>query len=294
MNATLRIVAWLLAIALVALPLVAVVNGWIGAERWPLTRLRVHGQFERVDPALVRKVVLPHATRGFFAVRLQDAQDAIEKLPWVERAEVRKRWPDVLEVTVVEHRPFARWGRDRLLSDQGRLFPITRDLAQVKLPRLGGPDSQVQDVVTLYDEARLLFAPLGLQVEGLAMDRRGSWSLTLDSGTHIVVGRADARPRLARFARLLPQLLASNPQPLQRADLRYTNGFALTWKDAAAEAGGSEAAPPAQPPPVAAEARRRVGTHAASMRTPGPRTSAAALQSVRNSRSQFPISGFTT
>ncbi len=231
MNAALRIVAWLLAIALVALPLVAVVNGWLGAERWPLTRLRVHGQFERVDPALVRSVVLPHATRGFFAVRLQDAQAAIEKLPWVERAEVRKRWPDVLEVMVVEHRPFARWGRDRLLSDQGRLFPIPRDLAQAELPRLAGPDSQVQDVVTLYNEARALFAPLGFQVESLAMDRRGSWSLTLDSGTQVVVGRADARPRLGRFARLLPQLLAASPQRLQRADLRYTNGFALRWSE---------------------------------------------------------------
>ena len=295
MNATLRLVAWLLAIALVALPLVAVVNGWIGAERWPLTRLRVHGQFERVDPALVRSVVLPHATRGFFAVRLQDAQDAIERLPWVERAEVRKRWPDVLEVTVVEHRPFARWGQDRLLSDQGRLFPIPRDLAQVALPRLGGPDSQVRDVVALYNEARLLFAPLGLQVQGLAMDRRGSWSLILDSGTYVVVGRADARPRLARFARLLPQLLASNPQPLQRADLRYTNGFALTWNEATAEPGASESPPPAQAPPVAAEAMPRVGTHAASMRLLGsPHAGAAPQPVVRDFRSQFPASGFTT
>ena len=51
MNAALRIFTWLLALALVALPVVAVVNGWIGADRWPLTKLRVHGQFERVDPA---------------------------------------------------------------------------------------------------------------------------------------------------------------------------------------------------------------------------------------------------
>ncbi|HZV39292.1 MAG TPA: cell division protein FtsQ/DivIB, partial [Pseudoxanthomonas sp.] len=33
----------------------------------------------------------------------------------------------------------------------------------------------------------------------------------------------------SRFARLLPQLLARSVLPLQRADLRYTNGFALSW-----------------------------------------------------------------
>ena len=250
MSGLLRLLVWLLALALVALPVVAAVKGWIGADRWPLTTLRVHGEFERVDPALLRAVVLPHAERGFFAVRLQDAQDAIEKLPWVERAEVRKRWPDVMDIVVVEHRPFARWGGDRLLSAQGRLFPIPKDLVLDKLPRLSGPDTQVQDVVALYNESRELFAPLGYRVTGLAMDRRGSWSLLLDNGTEVVVGRADARPRLGRFARMLPQLLAGNPQRLRRADLRYTNGFALSWSDASDGDGA------ATPPPDAAVAAR--------------------------------------
>lgn len=229
MNAVLRILAWLLAVALVALPVVAVVNGWIGADRWPLTRLRVHGEFERVDPAQLRAVVLPYAQRGFFAVRLQEAQDAVEQLPWVERAEVRKRWPDVMEISIVEHRPFARWGKDRLLSEHGRLFPTPKALQDLKLPQLGGPDSQVKEVVSLYNEARQLFAPLGLNVETLTMDRRGSWTLTLGNGTEVVIGRADARPRLSRFVRMLPQILARQGQPLLRADLRYTNGFALSW-----------------------------------------------------------------
>ena len=245
MNAALRILTWLLAIALVALPVVAVVNGWIGAERWPLTKLRVHGEFERVDPVQLRAVVLPYAKSGFFAVELQRAQDAVEKLPWVERAEVRKRWPDVLEVEVVEHTPFARWGTDRLLSEQGRLFAIPKGLSLDALPQLDGPDSQVTEVVTLYNEARELFAPLGLRVHGLAMDRRGSWSLALDNGTEVVIGRADARPRLERFVRMLPQLLARNAQPLQRADLRYTNGFALSWGEpgiGSGESGIGEAA----------------------------------------------------
>ena len=35
---TLQVATWALAIALVALPVVAVVNGWIGAERWPRSR----------------------------------------------------------------------------------------------------------------------------------------------------------------------------------------------------------------------------------------------------------------
>ncbi len=233
-----RIVAWTLALALVALPVVAVVNGWVGAERWPLRTLRVSGNLQRVDPAELREVLRPFATRGFFAVRLDDAREAVAKLPWVEHAEVRKQWPDVLEVTVVEHRPFARWGEDRVLSEEGRLFPAAGIELPKSLPLLDGPEARVPAVMALYGEARELFAPAGIQVQALRLDRRGSWALELSDGIAVVVGSREARSRLERFARLLPRLIAQRDTPtdgatLLRADLRYTNGFALTWGEPA-------------------------------------------------------------
>lgn len=230
MSALLRILAWALAVALIALPVVAIVNGWMGAERWPLRTLRVNEDLQRVDVQKLRATVLPYAQKGFFAVRLADAQAAVAKLPWVEHAEVRKRWPDVLEVRVLEHRPFARWGEDRLLSEQGRLFPRKGIELPKGLPELRGPDTRVADVVALYNEARALFAPTGLDVRALALDTRGSWALVLSNGTAVVIGSHEARLRLNRFARVLPQLMAQDVRPLARADLRYTNGFALTWK----------------------------------------------------------------
>jgi cell division protein FtsQ len=247
-NALLRILAWTLAVALVALPVVAVLNGWIAAERWPLRTLRVNGAIQRVDPVQLRATVLPYAQRGFFAVRLEHAQVAVSKLPWVERAEVRKRWPDVLEVRIVEHQPFARWGQDQLLSEHGRLFPAAGIQLPPGLPQLAGPEARVSEVVALYNESRALLASSGNDVRVLQLDRRGSWSLTLSSGAEVTIGRSDARTRLARFARLLPQLLAQQQRPLLRADLRYTNGFALSWAAAVpAPAASLREAPSPQP-----------------------------------------------
>ncbi len=54
MNVVLRILAWLLAVGLVVLPVVAVLNGWVGAERWPLAKLRVSGDFKRVSAEELR------------------------------------------------------------------------------------------------------------------------------------------------------------------------------------------------------------------------------------------------
>jgi cell division protein FtsQ len=242
MNALLRIAAWMIAVALVVLPVVAVLQGWIGAERWPLRTLRIGGDLQRVDEQKLRAAVLPYARNGFFAIRLEDAQAAVAKLPWVERAEVRKRWPDVVEVRIVEHRPLARWGEDQLLSEDGDLFPLAGAEVPGSLPRfdVDAPAARIADVVALYNEARELFAPEGVRVREVSLDRRGSWSLLLSNGVRVVVGSQEARLRLGRFARLLPGLLAQNPQRLTRADLRYTNGFALTWGE---EASAAVAAP---------------------------------------------------
>lgn len=251
MNALVRLTAWILAVSLVALPIVAVLNGWIAGDRWPMRRLLVTGAFERVSEEQVRGAVLPHTGGGFFGVDPLEVRVAVAGLPWVEAVAVRKRWPDVLEVAISEHRPFARWGEDQLLSEQGRLFAMPGDSAITGgLPQLHGPQSRVAEVVGLFKAAAPLFASSGRRLERVDLSARGSWTLALDGGTEVVLGRADPEARMTRFARLLPHVVAAERRPLLRADLRYTNGFALVWGDApiaSASAPGHHAATAASP-----------------------------------------------
>lgn len=246
MKALLHPVVWLLALVLVALPVVGVVDGWWLTAHFPLRTLRVQGELKRVDRAQLRATVLPYAQRGFFAVDLGQVQRAVDQLPWVEQAQVRKHWPDVLELRISEYRPFARWGATQLLSEHGHLFPAGKVQAPAGLPLLDGPEARVPEVVALYNQAREQLANAG-GVRGVAIDKRGSWSITLGDGTQVVLGRDDPSTRLERFAALLPQLAAQNPQRrLLRADLRYTNGFALSW----AAAPTTPAAPARAPLPL--------------------------------------------
>ena len=89
------------------------------------------------------------------------------------------------------------------------------------------------ELMAVHGVARPLFLPLGLRVDTVRLSARGSWTLVLDDGTQIEAGRGDPQPRLARFARMLPQLRADPARRIERADLRYTNGFAIVWMDVA-------------------------------------------------------------
>ena len=228
MNALVRIAAWILAITLVTLPVVAVLNGWIAGSRWPMRHLIVTGEFRQVSDADVRQVVLPYVQRGFFAVDLESMRARLAQLPWVQKVEVRKRWPDRLEVSLSEYRPLARWAKNRLLSENGEIFP-TPAVPLPSLPQFDAPDDRAADMIAFHNLARPLFLGIGRQVVTASLSARGSWSLQLSDGTEIDIGRGDPEARLARFARLMPRLLSTDHRPLLRADLRYTNGFALTW-----------------------------------------------------------------
>ena len=250
MNALVRIAAWVLAVALVLLPVVAVLNGWIGGSRWPMRHLVVTGEFRQVSDARVRSVVLPHVQHGFFAVDLPAIRASLAALPWVQKVEVRKRWPDRIEVALVEYRPMARWGADRMLSERGDIFPAPAG-PHDRLPLFEGPDDHAAELMAFHSQARPMFLAAGLQVRRVRLSARGSWNLLLSDDTEIEVGRGDPWLRLARFARLLPRLEDSNGH-IARADLRYTNGFALVWRQPARSA--SVGAASAATPPVAAKA----------------------------------------
>lgn len=224
-----RLLGWTFALLLLAMPVLAVVNGWIGADRWPIRTLALQAPLKLVDEATLRTTIAPLAQGGFFAVDPVAIREAVAALPWVDEVDVRKRWPDRLEVRLTELRPYAHWGEDRLLSDDGRLFVLPPGLA-TPLPRFDAADGRVAEVIAFHREARPVLVRVGSDIREVRLSARGGWSLTTAEGLHVELGRHDALERLSRFARLLPTL-GRDPagRVLQRADLRYTNGFALTW-----------------------------------------------------------------
>lgn len=231
MSVLLRVLAWTFAVALALAPVVAVLNGWLASERWPIESLRITAEHQRVDAETIRNAVAPHAAAGFFAVDLALVQRDVAALDWVASVEVRKRWPNRLELTVHEHQPFALWGDSRLLSARGELFPLPAGGAPAGLPRLDARDDQVAEVVTTFQQAQPLFAGQGADLVGLRLSPRGSWTFRLADGATVMAGRGDPLPRVQRFVPLMATLRKVDGRPLQRADLRYANGFALRWGD---------------------------------------------------------------
>jgi cell division protein FtsQ len=226
-----KLVAWIAALAVIALPVVAVVNGWIGAGQWPFRQLRVVADFRAVEVEAVQAAIAPTLEPGFFAVDLEATRAAVERLPWVAGAEVRKLWPDTIEVRIDEFEPVARWNGDRLVDGEGRIFTVPAEQLPAGLPELEGPDEQARELIGLLRGHAPRLALAGLRLTAVRLSARGSVELRLDDGAVIRLGRAPGSERLERFLAAVAD--AQPPRPglrWTRADLRYANGFALAWR----------------------------------------------------------------
>jgi cell division protein FtsQ len=230
-----KLAAWGVALTLVALPILGVLNGWFASDRWPVTRLNVNARFDHVSAEQIRAAAQPLLGKGFFALDLDEVRAAVARLPWVERAEVRKRWPDTVDLTVFEQQPFARWGSERLVNRRGELFSVAGADGLQGLPRLSGPDDRLDDVLRFHAECQREFTGSGLAVAAVALSPRGGWRLELASGTVVELGRDDAQRRLTRFLDVWPRLAGTHASAPAYIDLRYENGFAMRWPEPAAD-----------------------------------------------------------
>jgi cell division protein FtsQ len=226
-------------IAMVVLACIGSGVWWVSQRpMFSLKSVRVESAYDielkRVNELTLRAGVIGKIKGNFFTTNLEQVRTAFESVPWVRRATVRREWPDQLIVSVEEHEPLGTWGEDgRLLSVKGDVF--TANLAEADedhpLPEFEGPEGSEKEVLARFAELRSWFAPIQLAPEALSLSSRYAWTVRLDNGMRVALGREQdhttLRSRVQRLVKIYPQLAARVQGGIDTVDMRYPNGLAL-------------------------------------------------------------------
>ena len=219
---------------------VVLLTGGLAALTWALDRpvrvISMDGSFQRVSPGQIEKAVAPFSQAGFMSADLDGIQRAVEALPWVERARIQRRWPNSLHVTVIEQTAAARWGESGLLNTRGELFVRSATHVPAELPRLSGPEGTESQVAQRYLAVQGRMLEAGMRIAALRLDERGAWEMDLDSGVTVRLGRREVDERIDRFIHTASQVISHRLNEITYVDMRYSNGFAIGWRNAAVPA----------------------------------------------------------
>jgi len=222
--------------------LVAGVLWLMRSPLFPIRGIQLDGDLVRNNVPTIRANAAPRLAGNFFSVDLQQGREAFESVPWVRRAVVRRVWPDRLAVRLEEHRAAALWagieGADsnggtanRLVNSHGEVFDANvGDVEDDSLPTLEGPEGSAAQMLALLQRLQPLLARADLDVVRLRLSGRGSWRAEVDNGATIELGRGTDDEVLARTERFVRTLAAATSRwraPLEYADLRHRDGYAL-------------------------------------------------------------------
>jgi cell division protein FtsQ len=223
-----RLLHWISALVLLAL----MASGAYALMLWephelPVRVVTVDGEVNRLSPLRLQETVVGHLSGGILSQDLVEIKAAVEEMPWIRSASLRRHWPDRLELAVEEHVALARWGSDGLVTADGVVFrPDASDISDA-LTLLAGLDEHAPKVVERYLAWKPRLEALKLGIEELSMDPRGAWTLRTSAGFTLALGKSRVEERMSRFVRAYPRLAAVGVPAV--VDTRYSNGLAIRW-----------------------------------------------------------------
>ena len=199
-------------------------------DTMPIKQVRIEGDFTRLSPVDLQLLVTDKVRGGFFSLNVDAVRDALLAEPWVSQVKVNRIWPDALRVIVTEQVPAVRWKEKGLLNLEGVYFEPELESIPLNLPKLAGPAGLEKTLLQRFNAMQQLVTTVGFRIAALTVDERRAWSLTLNNGIRVVLGRRDFEERFERFLKLIPATLSGRVEQTDSIDMRYTNGFSIKWK----------------------------------------------------------------
>jgi cell division protein FtsQ len=252
----------------VSLLVAALTLGTIAAGLWWFARLPVFairqitidGDTTHNSKASLRASVAPRLAGTFFTMDLAAAQSVFESAPWVQRALVRREFPNRLHVTLQEYVPAAHWsnaadGDDaRMVNSRGEVFEAPGGDGEAgELPTLIGPDGRAPELLAMYRLLDPLTRPLGVRLRQVALHARGGWQGELDTGAVVELGQGAPEELAARFRQFtatVKEVAARHERPvdaMEAADLRHAGGYALRLRGVTTVRGEASGQPALKP-----------------------------------------------
>src|SRR5262249_51338117 len=94
-----------------------------------------------------------------------------------------------------------------------------------------------------YDYFRRVLGEIGLAPGELRVSPRRAWTVKLENGPTLELGREQIEARLERFVAAYGRTIAKLGHRVDHVDLRYANGFAVEVPDLAREKAPVHAGP---------------------------------------------------
>lgn len=217
---------------------VVLITGWLGwqevkaqgADWLPVKYVRIEGAFQYIAKEKIKQVLRDQVNNGLYNADIQQIKESVHQLPWVEKVRVKRVWPDALDIKLVEQTPVVRWGTEGLLNKRAELFIPDNINKFSGLPLLTGAYGNEKKLLEIMKGLTIALNDQEMKLAEFRVNNIRAWNIKLESGLELILGRKDPLTKFQRFLKSFALIGEEQVTKVAVVDLRYPNGYALTWK----------------------------------------------------------------
>lgn len=201
-----------------------------GADWLPIKYVRVEGVFQYLAKDEIKQLLQEQVSAGLYNADIQQISESVQSLSWVKNVTVKRIWPDSIDIKIKEQTPVVRWKDNSLINIEGEIFTPDNISEFTHLPILAGPAGNEKELLEVMKDLAIELSDQKIKLTEFRVSDRRAWYIKCQNNMQLILGRNEPLIKFQRFLKTLAIIGEQQIAKVAVVDLRYPNGYALSWK----------------------------------------------------------------
>ena len=159
-----------------------------------------------------------------------NSDSKIFKDTWVHSFHSKKKWPNVLDIEIEEHQPFARLSNSNYLTNSGHIIFPEKTVTKIDVLYIDAPDDETLELLYLSRDLQSQFNKISRKLKKIESHNNGLVEAADDKGTTFIFTKKNFRVQLERLEDFISfELNSGRLDKIKTIDFRYNNAIAVNF-----------------------------------------------------------------
>jgi cell division protein FtsQ len=202
----------------------SILGGFYWTSKMPIDTISIQGNLKNTNYTLLQETIKQNLTGSFFTVDMDNLIDKIKQVPWILDVQIKKIWPQQINVNIIEREILALYNKDQVLTTDDVLLPkpkkIDKNILQIhsKLPIKFDDIMKYKKILNKYKFNLLAIK----QADNTAI------SLKINQGIWLKIGTLFDETTWNMRLKIINGFLRKRNHMIKVIDMRYPRGMAVT------------------------------------------------------------------
>lgn len=189
-----------------------------------IDKVVIEGDFKNIAPEQLSILAKNQLHGTLFTLDVDSLQKKFKRIPWVKQVIISRKFPDLVNITIVEYIALGKFGEDSILSVDGKVFHGVDN--NPNLPSFYADDTQTELLINNYNLLLPIFNQHNIFLKKMSLINGDILKLYLSNNLQVTICGNEFSRKFTLLNRFWDKLYQIKPS-LSYVNMCYKNGIAI-------------------------------------------------------------------